>query len=347
MILPLISARLALCIGMQDDPVVLTFGYFGCDRVDVGDWKKDPLSNPSSANLPEVEQDLRDLEALDPRPDFVFLCGDIVANYRADEGQVLRGQLDAFQSELDKSGAGKSLRIIAFPGNHELNKKKDDAKSPNLVCDKVWTDWLAASRFAPPVYNGPTPESSPEDHLADDQSKLNVSFVEKGVKFVLLNTDARTTLKDQGSDTTRVAWAPAVWASHEIEAGERDANVKAVVVMGHRNLIDTDSVKSDSPIAKDAGATLLASFEQNSKARLYACSHVHAWDMKPLNSHAWQVVEGRGGSPFEKGWNPSEGQTFGFTVIKVHQSGKMDMLRYSRPFAQGGPAKCDLEKPLT
>ncbi|MBS1723073.1 MAG: metallophosphoesterase [Armatimonadetes bacterium] len=328
--IPLVTAALlATSLQSAGDPVTFSFAFFGCDRVDVGDWKKDPTSNPSSANRQEVERSIHDIEAIQPRPKILFLCGDLVANYAHDQGEVLKGQLAAFRQLVDASGAAKLMKVVALPGNHELNQKHDDQKLPNPVTDPIWTEWASAAGYAEFAGNGPKPGDDAEDALLDDQSRLSYSFDTEGLHFLLLNTDTRTTTKDRKTGEGRVAWVPAHWAARDLDKAEHDPAVRSTFVLGHRNLADPDSVAGDSPIDKDCGDVLLAAIHSSSKCKAYLCSHVHAFDAKQIGS-AWQFIEGRGGSPFEKGWEPTEGKTFGFTLIEVHASGRIEAVRYSR-----------------
>src|SRR5258706_10229330 len=75
----------------QDRQVALTFAFFGCNRIEAKDWEETRTENPSSANLPQLRQNLADVAKLSP--DFLFFGGDVVMGYADDQGDVLRSQM--------------------------------------------------------------------------------------------------------------------------------------------------------------------------------------------------------------------------------------------------------------
>src|SRR5436190_22966607 len=119
-LLPLV---LALSAPSKADTLRLSFAFFGCNRIDKEDWDKSKASNPSSANLHQLEQTFQDLSRRTPIPRFVFGGGDLVLGYGDDDGQETYGQLTAWRKQFFQSPLAGKTAMIPFPGNHELNKK--------------------------------------------------------------------------------------------------------------------------------------------------------------------------------------------------------------------------------
>ena len=57
------------------DPVKLSFLFMGCNRIQHSDWEKIKEDDPSSANLPQLQQSLKDISQLQPRPILPVLHG--------------------------------------------------------------------------------------------------------------------------------------------------------------------------------------------------------------------------------------------------------------------------------
>lgn len=315
------------------DHVEMSFAFFGCNRLDKGDTDSQAAANPSSANLPQLERTYADLAALEPAPRYVFGGGDLVNNYVDDAGEALKRQLDGWAARTKASALFARSTIVPIPGNHELNKKVGDDRMQNPATLDVWRSWYSASGFVQPAANGPTEATGKADRVLGDQSTLSYSFTELGVHFVVLNTDTLTDLDDPKTGRKRIAWIPAEWARRDLEAAQADPKVNSIFILGHRNLIDPESVKGDAPIDAEAGAKLQAAIEANSKVRAYVCAHVHAYDLRKFEgaTNQWQVISGNGGSSLEKGWKPAEGTFFGFVVIDVYASGKVVLRNFKRP----------------
>ena len=191
-------AFLPLAIRQIDaDPIVYSFAFFGCNRVDKDAWVA--KGNPSSANLPQLRRTYQDISDLKPRPNILFATGDLVLGYGDDKGEEVRKQLDAWIEEYRRSPLNGKIELVALPGNHEMNRKvgKDKVASPYTT--GVWNDWLSANKLMPLEPNGPR-EGGP-DGLADDQSRLNYSFDRGVLHFTVLNTDTR-------SANGKIAWIP-------------------------------------------------------------------------------------------------------------------------------------------
>ena len=54
-------------------------------------------TNPSSTNIPQFRQTIIDINSTSPESQIIFLTGDIVLNFAKDNGETLKGQLNAWQ----------------------------------------------------------------------------------------------------------------------------------------------------------------------------------------------------------------------------------------------------------
>jgi hypothetical protein len=302
---------------IQDDPISFSFAFFGCNRIDKGDWDK--ATNPSTANLPQLRQNFLDILALNPRPKILFATGDLVLGYGNDKGEEVRSQLDAWIAEYRNSPLRGKIALIPMAGNHEVNTKNGDERVESLFTTPVWNDWVTKNHLMPIQPNGPT--SGGPDDLVDDQSKLNFSFDSGGVHFICLNTDTR--VKDG-----RIGYVPANWIREDL----RKAGSMPTFILGHRNVVDGISAKGDAPIEPKSGGELIKDMQANPNVMGYLCAHVHAWDVTKIGGTApWQIIAGNGGSKLEKAWKPEGGRTFGFAVIEIRKSGTVNLVPYFRP----------------
>lgn len=298
----------------------VSFGFFGCNRVDSSDL--DPVRNPSSANKTQLRLNLE--EAAAARVDLLFAGGDIVNGYADDDGTLLATQLRGWTGEV--APFRPKLRVVPIAGNHELNKKVGDQRKASLLTYPRWLTWLKEGRYIAGK-NGPTPAKFPQDALALDESRMSYTLDRAGVRFIVLNTDTRTTTADPFTDTT-LGWIPVAWATRELERAESDPRVKAVFVLGHRNLIDPSQGKGDAPIDPKAAEGLVKAMAGKQKLRAYVCAHVHMWNVRPIpGTTALQIIAGDGGSKLEKGAT----EEFGWVELRVHPDGSAGYIHHHRP----------------
>lgn len=297
-----------------------SFAFFGCNRVDLKDI--DPINNPSSANRAQLAQTLTEVQTA--KIPLLFAGGDLVNNYAADTGQVLRSQLVGWGKEVIPQTSG--MTVVPITGNHELNKKVGPQRLPSNFTYPVWKGWLMASPFEYRS-NGPTPGSDPADQLTLDESKMSFTVDREGVRFIVLNTDTRTSVTD-ATTVTALGWIPAHWAAEQLAIAEKDRSIRAVFLIGHRNLLDPSNGVGDAPINAEAGKVLLNALKGKAKFRAYVCAHVHAWNVRPIpGTRAVQIIAGDGGSKLEE-WAKPE---FGWTEVRVHADGSAGYVRHHRP----------------
>lgn len=309
---------------------LVTFAFFGCNRIDGKDWQKLKKQNPSSANVPQLRQNLTDIAAL--APDLLFFGGDLVMGYGDDDGKEMAGQFSSWIDLVKSLPHSPGTRYIAITGNHELNRKRGDDKLPNPHCDEVWTSLVTGAGLIPEAAASPAAERYPGDRLIDDQHALSFSFNQGSVHFVVLNTDTRVSTIDRQTGMTKIAMVPVHWLNEDLDSAEKSPAIRAVIVMGHRNLIDPESVKGDAPIDSECAVPMIKSLKLHKKVRAYICAHVHAFDISTIGkSGLRQVCFGNGGSLLEKSWKPQRGRTYGFGLFKVYDDGSLGVTPYLRP----------------
>jgi hypothetical protein len=379
-VLPLLSAAIVLLSGAGSpetptmgtvaprakDQVKLSFVVVGCNRIQSSDWKKfekmSPDPDPSSANLNQLKQTFADIAGLKPVPNHFFFTGDLVLNLADDNGQTLKGQLDAWAElyKSDPSGIAGKLTLVPLTGNHEMLKElkitdpttnvQYSIEVPNKPTDKVWTAWLKANGFDKYAGNGPSnKDRGNPDMLVDDQRKLTYSFDLGDTHFIVINTDTANTQNNTG-------WVAYNWVARDLQKAQRNKKVRAIFALGHKPLVVPIASADDfGTILSPLNFWLQELFEQTPKFKAYICAHAHQWDVDQLGGPGgtWQVVAGNGGSELASGWQPHGGPYFGFTVVNLYQSGRVGIVSYRRPVPSSGylgptvPAKPGREVFLT
>ena len=350
------------------DPVTFSFAFVGCNRVgwsEEGDPKV-PLPE-STANEGQLLQTFEDIANLDRAPEYLFLLGDIVRNEV--DGATLAHQLSLWQPLWDQSPlAGSATRLVPITGNHEVLKSVEYAHDeyyevPDNSANTAWLTWLNQNQHPPQPGNGPTPASSPGDLLRGDNSQLSFSFDAttsdgKSLHFVLIDTDTESTYvptdtscfqppEDQTSSEQVPGWIPLQWIRSDLAASSSDM----IFALGHKPISNSESGASDVSVGRSSvfncddkmlGQGLFDSFRNDDRFVAYLTSHRHLWDAFEIEESVWQIIAGDGGSPLESG------DSFGFTLVEIHESGKVVATPYTRPVPdpyydpQGvGPAQPD------
>ncbi len=314
------------------DTSTTSFAFMGCNRLQKADWVV--ATNPSSANAAQLTQTFADLGTSMPASSRFFMTGDLVLGLDADT-TVLAGQLAGWKSFYDADPNAKKTRLVPLPGNHEMLVKLKTSggkvEISNTGADAVWTSWLASSGFGALAGNGPKMQAQDPDALVDDQSKLSYSFDENGVHYVLLNTDTITSTPDSATGSTAIGWVPLAWLTSDLAAAQTNPKVKAIFVLGHKPLVSpTGDTSVDATIAASLVTKMESLLDATTKVKGYLCAHAHLWDARKLpgNRGVYQVVAGNGGSQLETAWaTPS----YGFTEVRVYQSGRVGVVSHERP----------------
>ena len=306
---------------------VLSFAFFGCNRVDAADVTP---QNPSTANVPQLIQNLKDVAAL--KPNYLFVGGDLVMNYADDQGETLHKQAEAWYSLVKTVPLG-GTELIAIPGNHETNRKVGDAKLTNPYTVAVWQMFVKSHGLMPMAVKKPFGGDQNPNDLADEDGGGNYSFTRGSVHFVVLNTDSPIAVSDPATGMPKIGLVPVAWLMDDLDDAEQNPAIRSVFVLGHRNLVDPATVKGDAPVDPSVADQMVAALVGHRKVRAYVCAHVHALDICPLpgSPRPLQTTFGNGGSKLEKNWKPAEGRTFGFGYFQVFADGTATVTPYVRP----------------
>jgi hypothetical protein len=324
-------AALAVPTASPQDTVGYSFVYLGCNRLQQSDWKSMQATNPSSANVPQLQQTLADLAGLSPSPQLFFFVGDLVLNLEPDDGTTLKNQLNAWTLLYNASPVAGKIPLIPLPGNHEMLQKVNGNEVPNAATDPIWVTWLKENRLDGFAGNGPTPSGTNPDLLVDDQSALSYSFDRGSIHFVLLNTDTL-------SQPNQIGWIAYNWVVNDLQRAQQNADTTAIFVLGHKPIVSPKDATGPGDTILNTSPYLLAQqlqqlLQQTPKVKAYLCAHAHEWDATQLGGAGgvWQVIAGNGGSQLESSWNPPGGPFYGFTLVKLYVSGQVSVTSYQRP----------------
>lgn len=315
--------------GSGGDRVVSSFVFVGCNRLQKADL--DPTTDPSSANLPELQQTFADIAALPDKPKYFFFVGDMVTNL-VSGSSTLQTQLDAWAQVWAASPLAGQIELVPGVGNHEMlykNSNKDEVSNPSA--DAVWTAWLAANHFDTHAGNGPTNAPPNADALQDDQSKLTYSFDDGGAHYVMLNTDSWTTTPDSTTGSTQIGWVAENWLAADLAAAQANPAITGIYVFGHKPVVAPTS-SSDGALNSALVTPIEQLLDGTPKVKGYFDAHVHEWwsTQLPGARGVYQIVAGNGGSQLESAWTEPN-PYFGFTLVKIYASGTVGVVSYRRP----------------
>ena len=286
------------------DSVVYSFAVMGCNRLDAGDVSG---SNPSTANLAQLDRTLTDVMNLNPRLNYLFLVGDLILGKTTDTsvtGSELRGWLEHYRlSALASLG----ITLVLVPGNHEFN----DGTSSEVL-EKQWVRTMA-----PNIVGSNGPSAGGADNLPTDQSRLSYSFNFNDAHFVVLNSDPA----EVGSSV------PVKWVAQDLAAA-RSAGAKHLFLFDHKPAYDwtNDGATSLTTANRDA---LWATMTTNHAEALFS-AHNHVYRRLHPSGAPWMVIAGNGGSPLESTLGAD--RNFGFTTVSVMKSGKVIEKAYARDY---------------
>ena len=178
--------------------------------------------NPSSANVPQLQQTFADVVALPERARFFFFTGDLVLSLTQSTTN-LASQLAGWSTLYKAAPMSAAVPMVPVTGNHELlYASSSGADLSNGPADTVWTQWQAAQGFDTHAGNGPTNAPPNADALQDDQSKLSYSFDDHGNHYVVLNTDTWTTRGDpiRRRPVDLIGWIALHWLTADLQAAQ-------------------------------------------------------------------------------------------------------------------------------
>ncbi len=287
------------------DSALYSFAIMGCNRIDNSDLNL--ATNPSTANIAQLDRTLNDVMNLSPRPNYLFLVGDLVLGKTTDTS-VLGPELRAWRQHYEASPvAATGIKLVLVPGNHEFN----DGTSSTL-CEQKWIEVMA-----PYIAGNNGPAKGGPDNLSTDQSKLTYSFNYQDAHFVVMNTDPA----GQGSSV------PTSWIAQDFAAA-RSAGAKHIFALAHKPAYNwtNDGTTSLTTANRDA----LWSEMQTNHVEAMITAHNHVYRRLQPPGKSWMIIAGNGGSTLDS--NLPTDQNFGFSVVSVMKSGKVITKAYARNF---------------
>jgi hypothetical protein len=292
-----------------NDPVVYSFVVLGCNRVDKGDYNAS--TNPSSANLEQLNRTFADMAALTPKPDLFFAMGDIVLG--ESDSITLASQLIAWKAVWEASAAkAAGIELVAVTGNHETMDKN---KIPQPYGEQAWSAIMAP--YMTRGGNGPVPHAGDPDKLTTDQSKLTYSFDYKDAHFIVMSTDP----------AGLVSQPPANWIASDIQAAHNNSAIKHIFAVGHKPAYSFDNATGNGLVATTRDIIWPAMEAARGEAMFAA--HNHIYKSSQPTGHTWMVIAGNGGSSLEAAAQPN----FGFVLVQVLKSGTVIEKSYARNFS--------------
>ncbi len=320
-----------------DDGLKLRFAALGDTQMGT-DWLGMQATNPSSTNIPQFRQTIIDINSTSPASQIIFLTGDIVLNFANDNGETLKGQLNAWQDVYSTLPVTNKIRLLPIPGNHESDFEdvSANAQAPNPGAINEWLAWFVQNGYDFDAGNGPTPSGANPDSLVRDESKLTYSFNMGDIHFIVINTDTLTTKTDATTGLVLTGWIPVNWIEEDIKKAQLNPSISTIIPVGHRPVEIPAYATEDAGIINTTefplASRLSRVMSENSKVKLYLVSHCHSWDATKLNNGegVWQLIAGNGGAPLEQGWNPTGGVYFGYSIIDIFESGKIVVHNYGR-----------------
>ena len=319
------------------DGLKLRFAALGDTQMGT-DWLGMQATNPSSTNIPQFRQTIIDINSTSPESQIIFLTGDIVLNFAKDNGETLKGQLNAWQDVYANLPFTKKSQLLPLPGNHESDFEDVgvNAQAPNPGAINEWLTWFVLNGYDVYAGNGPTPSGANPDSLARDESKLTYSFNRNDIHFIVINTDTLTTKTDATTGLVLAGWIPVNWIEEDIRKAQLNPSISTIIAVGHRPIEMPAYTSEDAGIINTTefplASRLSLVMRENSKVKLYLVSHCHSWDATKLNNGAgvWQVIAGNGGAPVEQNWNPTGGVYYGYSIFDIFESGKIVVHNYGR-----------------
>jgi len=333
---------------VENDSVIFSFSFVGCNRVNRGDTLP---SIPSTANLYALQRIFKEVNALEQQPELFFFLGDLVLG--ESNNKDLDRQLDAWMKIYEEDSISSSkIELIVVPGNHEmlydkkvLKRKKRNKKKPKKK-DYTWKEfpllgstdtWLNHMKDYMPEDRETAPTSDTLDN------RLTFSFERHNIGFVVMNTDSYNPPTKKHPNGVE-GMVPTQWIIDKVNEYQADTSIDHIFVLGHKPYY----VNGEGETGHDglpAGPVLWPALQ---KARVNSMLSAHKHDYQrwqPINDSlgggTYQVIAGNGGS---------EGKApfFGYSTISIMKSGKVNLnsvgFCIGNPYTEAVPQNPTLER---
>jgi hypothetical protein len=338
----------------DDDGIVLSFST-------VGDSRQDPatpsLSGQDAIWLQNTKAWSRIIDEVGrQKPAFLFFNGDMIMGYgnavvpadTSSVSKIVNSDLVNFYKQyafwrgMVAGLMEKGTYVVPVPGNHETQCKSCGKKAQPANEDAWRANMgdliLDTARMNTLFGQGPSFQNVSDnrfyDGLSTDQSKLSYSFDFRGSHFVVINTDP----------TGKDSHAPVGWLAQDLAAA-KGRGAQHIFVFGHKPaytyyygagasapLPTKPSGLDNDPASRDVFWDLMEQY-----GATYFAGHEHIFHMEQPRAaqggHAWQVLVGSGGSPFEADpgdvtLNPKTDRSYAWATVKVYKNGKVKITAY-------------------
>lgn len=350
----------------QESDVILQFSTVGDSRQDPAtpDPTLAPLSGQDAIWLQSTKAWSRIIDSINAQESqLLFFNGDMIMGYGKAAAPADNSIDTVVNSDLMKfyrqygfwrgMVAGlmeKGTYVVPVAGNHEV-QSKPLGKKAQLENENAWRANMSDlildnqrfmnlfgmlpanasvgdNRTTAPAGDGPAGAT-----LTTDQSKLSYSFDFQGSHFVGINTDP------VGNDSH----APANWLASDLEAA-KNRGLQRNFVFGHKPAFtyyygSVIPALPDLPLpgkpsgldvdlaARDAFWDVIEQYKAT-----YFCGHEHIFNMSQPRGHAWQILVGSGGSPFEAAptdatISPTD-RYYAWATVKIYKNGKVKITAY-------------------
>ncbi len=348
------------------DDVILQFSTVGDSRQDPAtpDPTSLPLSGQDSIWLQSTKAWSRIIDSVNQQEShLLFFNGDMIMGYGNAIAPADNSIATVVDSDLMKfyrqyafwrgMVAGlmeKGTYVVPVTGNHEVQSKPlgkkaqranedawranmsdlilDDQRFLNLFGKLPANESVGDNRAVAPGGDGPAGAT-----LTTDQSKLSYSFDFHGSHFAIINTDP------VGNDSH----APVNWLAGDLQAA-KNRGIQRSFVFGHKpaftyyygSVVPTlpDLPLPGKPAGLDADTAARDAFWDviEQYGATYFCGHEHIFNMMQPRGHAWQILVGSGGSPFEAvptdaTLSPTD-RYYAWATVKIYKNGKVKISAY-------------------
>ncbi len=295
-----------------------SFAVVGCNRVDYLDTAATSgaanATGLSTANVYQLKRMFAEVAALNPKPKYLFLAGDMVMGYINDT-VTLATQLRAWKAIYYASPIATSgIKVVVIPGNHETQDKAAGKKS-FVAAERTFVREMDSF-----IVGNNGPGAGGADALVTDQSKLTYSFDNGCDHFIILDTDP------VGKD----ARVPYKWVANDIQSA-RTAGARHIFAFGHKPAYSSPLKPLDGLEAFVPERDSFWKYMENYNADAMFAAHEHVWDtIHPHAGKTWQVIAGNGGSLVEATWMGAGQSYFGFTLVNLYKNNQVNVNSYGR-----------------
>ncbi len=311
-------------ISMEQDSIVLSFTFVGCNRVDRTDQDNPEATNASSANLYVLKRIYREICSSQRKPELFFFLGDLV--YAESTTERLNSQLQAwvelYHDTLFSQISNSGIELVAIPGNHEMLSYHDYGipghdEWPLKGATELWMKYM--SDYMP----------EDRDYVTGPDSIVNqmtFSFIRENVGFVLMNTDTYNAPCEEHPHGME-GLIPTDWIVNKVNEYQNNPEIDHVFVLGHKPYYVNGQPETGHTGLPEGPILWPKLNDAHVIAMLSA--HLHDYQrVQPGDEGTYQIIAGNGGSS-------GTAEFFGYSTINIWSNGEVELI--SKGFDKGDP----------